>query len=408
MTPDIEKIEHLLNAKTFAQLTASERELVLAHLSGADEYEHMRETLLRVKKIFTAEAAAVASDADLKEQILNRFEQSRPRSASLWQRMAVFFETLVPSPAARFAGAMALLLAVVSAGFFMWPGQRPEMAQQQPPVIPHAPAGPVIPEAAENLAESADGTEVQTATHSSRTAEKTSLNSISEEWAAGSVAPAPITVDTKVDRPVEPPTYTNSEGYVQYSNVRVAESISYKKESSDAYKDYRSQNNRAAKEEAKEISRIPEESRVVTTDVKAQKQGVDPNNQKLSQATLRPGDSGSRADGSADDRATGAAVWPGTETHDRHEALKLTDEKLRTFFSEETKAAYRPAKEKRYVRLTLTFNETGGVTRAEVSGNLTAAQQKAFEEKALGLPAFHLPQGTPTPREETYYLPLHK
>lgn len=138
MTPDIEKIEHLLNAKTFEALTAPERELVLAHLSGAAEYEHMRETLVRVRKVFVDEAAALQADADLKEQILLRFEQNKPKSTSLSDKISTFFQTLIPSPTGRFAGALGLVVICISIGFFVWPEQQPEMAQQTHELFPKA------------------------------------------------------------------------------------------------------------------------------------------------------------------------------------------------------------------------------------------------------------------------------
>ena len=129
MNRDLEHIEKLLREKEFSALTPRERELVLAHLSGEEEYLHMQKTLERVRDTFKTEATHIQADADMKEWVLNRFNQNKPTpvtAESVWEKILLTFRM---KPAVRFAGVLTLLLLVVTASVFFWPEPKPEMAQ---------------------------------------------------------------------------------------------------------------------------------------------------------------------------------------------------------------------------------------------------------------------------------------
>lgn len=487
MTPDIEKIEHLLNAKTFEELTAPERELVLAHLSGAAEYEHMRDTLVRVKKVFVAEAAALQSDADLKEQILLRFEQNRPKAVSLSDKIATFFTTLIPSPAGRFAGALGLVVIGVTVGFFMWPKQ-PDTNQQAQELFPRATQPQIItlPDtsapitlktlevydewastpapamyynatATEDLGvTSASGSAVPEAILSSAPMEEREVRgqekAASYQWTTAD--------DKKVERVglgennetkglLAPPTnnnvYYNSDGYKVYSNARVAQlppgktrqlfdtvNPSFKKsetkdlavkEESANQKPYKYvQQTQVAQDSVRLATTLTQVPGVTNGVEKADVAGTGSDmqimtktsgsvDQTVNSVTLRAG----RATYATTTSKAPKPAWPGTEN--RADALTLTQESVKAFFDKERNESYRTLSETQkqsaaysetqFVRITLTFNEKGVITKVHVSGTTDERQKRAFIQRALQLPTFKFTTGEGKPvLEQTYVIPV--
>ena len=464
MTPDIEKIEHLLNAKTFAELTPAERELVMAHLSGAAEYEHMRDTLLRVKKVFVAEAAALTADADLKEQILSRFEQNRAHHPSLAERVSLFLQTLVPSPAGRFAGALTLLLAVVSVAFFVWPKQQPEMAQQllppatEPQIVTLTDTTPpgggavertgkiLLPpppmEEADPISAGADGEAIPvTGTDDVMASDRQDKfivagyteNELRNKDAATATESQPLPgVESNAKLKVgeqAPPVYMNREGLWQYQNNRMADADIKGDTYSDAYKNYTPP---ARKKETE--SRMVEKATNTSTPQKPALagSGTTVRDEETIIATESKRRSNSPATNATVIQATGGAtyewkvpspsapvpVWPGVEGQSN--AYASTLESMKAFFGKETGTAYRAVtqdvqeiqvqqKQKgKTARLSHTFNAHGIITKVHVSGDVNEAQKKAFIQRALQLPAFRFTPGTGKPLlEQTYILELY-
>lgn len=448
MTPDIEKIEHLLNAKAFGDLNAAERELVLAHLSGAAEYEHMRDTLVRVKKVFVAEAASLAADAELKEQILNRFEQNKAKHPSLSERVSLFFQTLIPSPAGRFAGALTLLLLVVSVGFFMWPKEQPEMAQQllppatEPQIVTlsdHTP--PAITLAVEKAKATLPISDFTVATVTEDLPNTATYEVMAREdgdaFIVAGLAEEKVVRSGEIDGfitgteqtpPVEtpaknkaadqqkteqsaPPVFMNNEGLYQYQNSRVADAEFKGDNYSDAYKNYSMPAKKAESPGRVTNTSTPQkpnaaatgngvamEEKVVQSEGKFRKSGIDEQSNQTEKALLK------------DISASSVPVWPGVET--QANPYTATLESVKAFFSKETGSAYRTMtkealQKSKVARLSLTFNAHGIITKVHVAGDVNEAQKKAFIQRALQLPTFRF-SGTGKPLlEQTYVLELY-
>lgn len=447
MTPDIEKIEHLLNAKAFEELNAAERELVLAHLSGSAEYEHMRETLVRVKKVFVAEAASLAVDGDLKEQILNRFEQNKTRHPSLSERVATFFQTLIPSPAGRFAGALAVVLVVVSVGFFVWPKQQPEMAQQllppatEPQVVTLMDNTPppiaLAMEKAKTATPPAESIELtgSTQTEPDLVSYGVVARADQDEFIVAGLADGKELYNKDAQNATEdlkspergksidteeqaPPVFLNQDGLYQYQNSRVADAgVKRDDHYSDAFKNYTPPVN-AKKAEAE--SRVQEKKASVPQKPNAAAGSAYVREEEsMTVAESRKQKSNTDATGalyedisiaSKTAPASPVPVWPGVE--DQTNPYTATLESVKAFFNKETGMAYRIGSQEyqnsKMARLSLTFNAKGIITKVHVSGDVNEAQKKAFIQRALQLPAFRFTPGGGKPLlEQTYVLELY-
>lgn len=455
MTPDIEKIEHLLNAKAFTELTPAERELVLAHLSGAEEYEHMRDTLVRVKKVFVTEAAALSVDADLKEQILMRFEQNRAHRPSWTERAGIFLQTLIPSPAGRFAGALTLLLAIVSVVFFVWPEQQPEMARQlfppatEPQIVTLTDTTPPIDEAIEhtnviittspveaaNLAVTETDRLPAAATYDREAGDdqnefiaagysenewrnKDAANGSGNQQITGVESSAKLKAGEQ-----SPPVYKNQEGLLQYQNNRVADAGIKSDTYSDAYKNYTPP--AGSKKETE--SRAAEKTTNTSLPQKPAVTGNTRDEERLEETVVTARELKQRSNGTVNDAMGGATytwsadkassapvpVWPGVEGQSNPYASTL--ESMKAFFGKETGTAYRAVTQEmaglqksKTARLSLTFNAHGIITKVHVSGDVNEAQKKALIQRALQLPAFRFTSGTGKPLlEQTYVLELY-
>lgn len=422
MTPDIEKIEHLLNAKTFDALTAAERELVLAHLSGAAEYEHMRETLLRVKKVFTAEASAQAADADLKEYILTRFDQNRPQPHSLAARIAAWVQKLFPTPVGRFAGALAMLLLVVTVGFFAWPTERKDVAQQLLPratevqTITVSDDAPAVP--SEEMIGYGAGT-VVTEGNAQAMIMDMDGDAVPPEVPLKDYTP-PVLASAADEKAEEPqareslreesaaPVYRNNEGYYQYRNTRTAQAETPQKntEASDklSYKKTPAKPkgvDNADQASQTEIKQSLFEKEDISGGVVKSESEYDRNRQETSVAVAIA------------TTAPSVPVWPGTEK--RENAAALTLKNLNAFFAVSSYAAtdsVRPVQEvarskaeTATAKLTLRFNAEGVITKVHVSGT-DEARKKALIRRALQLPAFKFTNGNELILEQTYRISI--
>lgn len=447
MTPDIEKIEHLLNAKAFDELNVAERELVLAHLSGSAEYEHMRETLVRVKKVFVAEAASLAVDGDLKEQILNRFEQNKTRHPSLPERVATFFQTLVPSPAGRFAGALAVVLVVVSVGFFVWHKQQPEMAQQllppatEPQVVTLMDNTPppiaLAMEKAKGTTPPAESTELAGSTQAEpgMVSYDVVARADQDEFIVAGLADGKELYNKDAQTPTEdlksperskfivaeeqaPPVFLNQDGLYQYQNSRVADAgVKRDDNYSDAFKNYtppvntkKTEAESRVQEKSASVPQKPnaaagsgyirQEETVTVTESKKRKSNADATGALYEDVSVTSNIAS----------ASPVPVWPGVEGQTNPYTATL--ESVKAFFNKETGMAYRIGSQEyqksKMARLSLTFNAKGIITKVHVSGDVNEAQKKAFIQRALQLPAFRFTPGAGKPLlEQTYVLELN-
>lgn len=420
MTPDIEKIEHLLNAKPFDALTAAERELVLAHLSGAAEYEHMRETLLRVKKVFTAEASAQAADADLKEYILTRFDQNRPQPHSLAARIAAWVQKLFPTPVGRFAGALAMLLLVVTVGFFAWPTERKDVAQQLLPratevqtitVSDDAPAAP-----SEEMIGYGAGT-VVTEGNAQAMIMDMDGDAVPPEVPLKDYTP-PVLASAADEKAEEPkareslreesaaPVYRNNEGYYQYRNTRTAQVETPQKNTEAS--DKLSYKKTPAK--PKGVDNADQASQTEIKQSLFEKEDISGGVVKSEYDRAEPG---AMTVVAKETTVRSVPVWPGTEK--RENAAALTLKNLNAFFAVSSYAAtdsVRPVQEvarskaeTATAKLTLRFNAEGVITKVHVSGT-DEARKKALIRRALQLPAFKFTDGNGQIFEQTYEISI--
>lgn len=421
MTPDIEKIEHLLNAKTFDALTAAERELVLAHLSGAAEYEHMRETLLRVKKVFTAEASAQAADADLKEYILTRFDQNRPQPHSLAARISAWVQKLFPTPAGRFAGALAMLLLVVTVGFFAWPTERKDVAQQllpratevqtitvsdDAPAVPPSEmiqygAGTVVTEGnAQTMIMDMDGDAIPPPEVPLKDYTPPVLSSAADEKAEERTARESLREESAA------PVYRNNEGYYQYRNTRTAQAETRQKNTEAS--DKLSYKKTPAK--PKGIDNADQASQTEIKQSLFEKEDISGGAVKSEYDRADPG---ALTVAAKETTVRSVPVWPGTEK--RENAAALTLKNLNAFFAVSNYAAadsVRPVQEvarskaeTATAKLTLRFNAEGVITKVHVSGT-DEARKKALIRRALQLPAFKFTDGNGQILEQTYRISI--
>jgi len=390
MTPDIEKIEHLLNAKSFGELSVAERELVLAHLSGTAEYEHMRETLQRVKKVFTAEALALQTDAQLKEQILSRFEQNKPKPASPLVSIMTFFQTLIPSPTIRFASVLVLFVMVIGGSLFVFSPKKNEMAQtMEPQKTVSTPPADSFKKAESEMMESAGAVAeekaVSTMTESAVMDEvspvvvekKALYESMADEYVSQPYMATPREVNEEVQPPMQNQIYRNDDGYLQYQNSRVAESPVKAKDQSDAYKDYTSKTKKA-----EEKTGAVGKGSVTSQDVAVLESEV-------STMTLR----GSRASDEQKNIQTSIPVWPGAEKDVN--AYTATVEKIKTFLREELVGSYKtdPRLESP-LSIQVTFTEKGKASAVDVKGQVSEAQKNAIVNKIKKMPAFKFTEGS--------------
>lgn len=424
MTPDIEKIEHLLNAKTFEELSSSERQLVLAHLSGKAEYDHMRETLLRVKKVFNTEAQAMAVDTVLKEQVLNRFEQNKQQSVSVFGQIAVFFQTLIPTPMGRFSAALAVLLVVVTIGYFSLPNTKPEMAQNTPAtkIKQH-----------EAVAEGDSGESLSIETVESKEEEATLGNSHDAPSGKGATF-APVTTEIfKAEEEVasyradektkeanvlkqmpvmaeknmesdqnrmndKPRTYTNSDGYEQYNITNNRSASLPQKESSDVMKDYSAKNKKTT--ERKENHPAPAEGALSgKADDNKSTQKID--NVNVAAANVQQ-ETVSKTEAT---KTYKIPAWSGYEN--ANDANYLTGEKIKYFLLQELNIITLEKLKGHQVKFLLTFNENGNITLGKVlhfsKGKLPDAYKAEIESKMLKLPPFKFSSnGGQKTLEQTY------
>lgn len=430
MIPDIEKIEHLLNAKPFEQLDMAERELVLAHLSGKAEYEHMRETLLRVKKVFTAEAATLQAETDMKEYILNRFEQNKPNPVSLFDRISTFFGTLIPSPVGRFSAALSLLLVIIAVGFVMWPRPHQEMAVAEEPKKEAVPASTMTEQAADQqpmvqTKELESEHQVQMQTYGPVN-EETNLITIADE-APSMGAGVPLEeakpkaeISAKVDKEQEgtlmpvtaqsqQPLYrADDKGYLEYSNnVRTA-SVESSQKASDRYKDI-SFKNKSQNGIIGNASSRPEKmptlrgGRFADSILIAEKKANNKGKQDDLNADIASGFSTYTYSDQMD--AVSIPVWPGLENNT--DAYAATTQKIKDYVvgNYTSSYAYGDADKKSVtekVTLQLTFSHNGQVIKAVVQGQMQDEVKKEIEKKLLTMPRFKFTGGSRILLEQTY------
>jgi hypothetical protein len=393
MTPDIEKIEHLLNAKSFGELSIAERELVLAHLSGAAEYEHMRDTLQRVKKVFTAEALALQTDAQLKEQILSRFEQNRPKPSSPFVSIITFFQTLIPSPAMRFASVLGLLVMIIGGSLFIFSPRKSEMAQtlepqktiSTPPTDSFKEAETEIMAnqqsvAKEKAVSTMTGPAVMDEMASTVTEKKVMYESMADEYLSPPHE-APRVAAEEVQPSMQNQIYRNDDGYLQYQNSRVAESSVKTKDQSDAYKDYASKPKKAEGKMEKAAS--AGNGQVTSQDI-----SVSENEE--STIALR----GSRGSVEQKNISASIPVWPGVEKDVN--PYMSTVEKIKLFLREELVNSYQkaPRLENNALSIQVTFTGKGKVSAVEVKGQVSEKQKDAIVNKTKELPTFKFTDGS--------------
>ena len=73
---DFEKIEHLLLSKKFEELNPSEVKEVQGYFENATDYNDMRDTLMQVKSTLAADKLLIKPSVDLKEKLLQQFENT--------------------------------------------------------------------------------------------------------------------------------------------------------------------------------------------------------------------------------------------------------------------------------------------------------------------------------------------
>jgi hypothetical protein len=76
MMNDFEKIEHLLLNKKFEELNPTEMREVQGYFENATDYNDMRETLMQVKSTLAADKLLIKPNVDLKEKLLQQFENT--------------------------------------------------------------------------------------------------------------------------------------------------------------------------------------------------------------------------------------------------------------------------------------------------------------------------------------------
>ena len=113
-------LENILESRSFEELTASEKNKVLGFMTG-EEYENLRETMLKSKAMFAAEQKSLTADPAIRKKLLARMEQKG--SAVEGARIPVLqslFAFRIPAYQAVFAIAALVLL------FFFLRNEKPE------------------------------------------------------------------------------------------------------------------------------------------------------------------------------------------------------------------------------------------------------------------------------------------
>lgn len=371
MNPDIEKIEHLLMAKSFNELSSAERELVLAHLSGASEYEHMRATISRVKTVFSAEAAGISPELDMKEAVLNRFEQNKPANTGILSKISSFFETLFPNPGVRFAGSIGLVLVLVITGIAFWPKEEVNVAYMKPIEVNEQRVKPKDSEIQQNQAEISTITPSKPDLILSEIAEEDILTdqteavsgAVAEDEALEKNYPAEVPAAASESVPV----YRNDDGYYQYSNTRTADAEFKRNEVSDAVKVYDKKASPAGASKTKPAN-------------KEEVAAPAPGKVELGSGIAQESSMG---------ELQRIPVWPGME-NETSEAYRGTLRKLEQYFKEELVSNQNKGNASYiYLKLELNFNSKGEVIKAKAKSEyITSETLQKIEKKAMLLPAF--------------------
>lgn len=118
MIQENQQILHLIETKNFEDLSRSEQEMVLAHMSQ-DAYEQQRSLVARSSGLFESESHAVTPDPETLHQLRMAMAEKRERdSAPSW-----FMALLTIRIPIYQAGMAALVL--FFAGYFFWPAKHP-------------------------------------------------------------------------------------------------------------------------------------------------------------------------------------------------------------------------------------------------------------------------------------------
>lgn len=110
-----EDIEALLAEKPFHELYAEEKAFVLEHLSSANEYEQMRETLLSIRGASgnDSSSSGIRTSPRVKQELMAAFEkEKKKRSLIWWNSLGLFFRNQLrfDLPVVRIAFAAVVLL----------------------------------------------------------------------------------------------------------------------------------------------------------------------------------------------------------------------------------------------------------------------------------------------------------
>jgi hypothetical protein len=89
---DFEKIEHLLLSKKFEELSPTEVKEVNDYFENANDYNDMRDTLMQVKSTLAADKLLIKPNVDLKEKLLQQFEQTYSNQNSTAGKTRPFYK----------------------------------------------------------------------------------------------------------------------------------------------------------------------------------------------------------------------------------------------------------------------------------------------------------------------------
>jgi hypothetical protein len=384
-TTDVEHIERLLQAKTFGELSASEKELVSAHVSGEEEYEAMRNTLLRVKHVFQAEAQALQPDLDLKEQVLLRFAQNKPAAKSSGSSLLIFLESLLLPPTFRFAGALILILALGITGMLLLNNPQKNIAlngDTPSPVelkeeeiksieelspVRQAVTGEEQPEVNDRTAPPLPGKPV-TEAHTVF-AEETETVMEAKDADVMKEAPAATASESRAT------DYRNEGGYSRHAHTRTVREEKNRKEK--------------APETTADMAKKAEQDKI-GAEKKLPSEPFKQEGQMHSEPEVYGNGAGSSA------LRTRIPFWPPMNPEENTAVLyRKTGEKLEAYFSTAQKNdTYEEIAPKKRITLKLSFSDEGEVKKAEViSGNLSEEEKAFITEKAMKLPRFEFSQG---------------
>lgn len=79
---DFEKIEHLLLSKRFEELSPTEVREVTGYFENATDYNDIRDTLMQVKSTLAADKLLIKPTVELKEKLLQKFENTHTNQGS--------------------------------------------------------------------------------------------------------------------------------------------------------------------------------------------------------------------------------------------------------------------------------------------------------------------------------------